>query len=87
MKTNPRNFIIIALLFALFISCAVNPVTGKRELMLLSEADEIALGKESDVSVVQTYGIYEDAELQEYVAGLGENMAAPIASFPFGFSI
>jgi len=28
------------------LSCATNPVTGKQELMLLSEADEIKLGQE-----------------------------------------
>ena len=35
------------------ISCAVNPVTGQRELMLLSEADEIRLDRETDTQVVQ----------------------------------
>ena len=29
-------------------SCAVNPVTGKREFMMLTESDEIALGQQTD---------------------------------------
>ncbi len=30
------------------VSCATNPVTGKKDFMLLSEADELAMGKETD---------------------------------------
>ncbi len=58
------------------ISCAVNPVTGKRELMLLSEADEISLGQQTDQEIVQTYGVYEDAALNAYVNNLGQRIAA-----------
>ncbi|NWF94438.1 MAG: M48 family metalloprotease [Syntrophaceae bacterium] len=49
------------------LSCAVNPVTGKQELMLLSEADEIQLGRQTDSQVVQEYGIYEDPKLTAYL--------------------
>jgi predicted Zn-dependent protease len=55
-------------------SCAVNPVTGKREFMLLSEADEIKLGQKSDPSIVQMYGVYEDEDLQKYLNELGQKM-------------
>ena len=48
-------------------SCAVNPVSGKQELMLLSEADEVNLGRETDVQVVQGYGLYEDPKLIAYL--------------------
>jgi predicted Zn-dependent protease len=48
-------------------SCAVNPVTGRQELMLLSETDEIQLGHQTDAEVVQEYGIYEDAKLTAYL--------------------
>jgi predicted Zn-dependent protease len=48
-------------------SCAVNPVTGRQELMFLSEADEINLGRETDSEVVKEYGIYEDAKLTAYL--------------------
>ncbi|MDI6764470.1 MAG: M48 family metallopeptidase, partial [Thermodesulfobacteriota bacterium] len=55
-------FCLLCLLF-LIPSCAVNPVTGKQELMLLSERDEISLGRETDVEIVKQYGIYEDPRL------------------------
>jgi predicted Zn-dependent protease len=57
------------------ISCAVNPVTGKREFMLLSERDEIALGGQTDQQIIQTYGIYDDPELNAYVNDLGQRMS------------
>ena len=50
--------------------CAVNPVSGQRELMLLSEGDEIKLGQQTDRDVVRQYGIYEDAELTRYLNDL-----------------
>ncbi|MBS3905495.1 MAG: M48 family metalloprotease [Syntrophaceae bacterium] len=55
-------FCLLCLLF-LIPACAVNPVTGKQELMLLSERDEINLGRETDVEIVKQYGIYEDPKL------------------------
>ncbi len=48
-------------------ACAINPVTGKRELSLISEKTEIALGQETDVSIRRQYGGYNDPALNEYV--------------------
>ncbi|RPJ70403.1 MAG: peptidase M48, partial [Acidobacteria bacterium] len=56
--------------------CATNPVTGKRELALVSEAQEIAMGREADKQVIGAYGLYPDERLQEYVQALGTRMAA-----------
>lgn len=56
-------------------SCAVNPVSGQRELMLLSEADEIKLGNQTDAQVVQGYGIYDDQKLNAYGNDLCQRLA------------
>ncbi|UCD24900.1 MAG: M48 family metalloprotease [Gemmatimonadota bacterium] len=56
--------------------CAVNPATGQRQLMLVSESQEIAMGQEADPSISAMFGIYEDADLQQYVARLGDSLAA-----------
>ena len=32
--------------------CARNPVSGKRQVVLMSEAQEIAMGKEADPQIV-----------------------------------
>ncbi len=63
------------LLFTFLISCAINPVTGKRELSLISEEREIAMGKEYDPQISQMYGVYDDKELLKYVDDLGQKMA------------
>ena len=57
-------------------SCATNPATGQRQLMLVSEAQEIAMGRESDAEIVRAYGLYPDPEVQDYVSRLGLAMAA-----------
>ncbi|MCJ7782975.1 MAG: M48 family metalloprotease [Desulfobacterales bacterium] len=48
-------------------SCAVNPVSGKQELMLLSESSEIDLGRQTDAEVVKEYGVLEDPKLTAYL--------------------
>ena len=57
-------------------ACAVNPVTGKSELSLVSESQEIEMGRQSAQSVQQSIGYYDDAAVQAYVAGIGQKMAA-----------
>jgi predicted Zn-dependent protease len=55
-------------------SCAVNPVTGKRQLMLMSEAQEIAMGEQYDPQVVSTFGLYEDEQLMSLIQAKGDEM-------------
>ena len=62
--------------FFLFNSCATNPVTGKRQVVLMSEAQEIAMGKEADPQIVAQYGLYEDKALQDFITQKGKQMAA-----------
>jgi predicted Zn-dependent protease len=56
------------------LSCATNPVTGKQELMLLSETDEIKLGQETDLQVVREYGLYEDPKLTADLNGICQRL-------------
>ncbi len=56
--------------------CAVNPATGERQFMLLSENDEIEMGRDADVQVTESYGLYGSQELQDFVRGMGEELAA-----------
>jgi predicted Zn-dependent protease len=77
----------LAVLFFSAVSCAIDPVTGRRELMLLSESDEIRLGEKTDAQIVASYGTYEDAELKAYIDDLGQRIAReshrPALSFHF----
>jgi predicted Zn-dependent protease len=62
--------------FLLFTACAVNPATGKREFMLVSEGEELAMGAAYDSQVVASIGLYNDPALQTYVVELGKKLAA-----------
>lgn len=62
--------------FLLLDSCAKNPVTGKRDLMLLSESQEIAMGKQSDPDIIKFFGLYDDKNLQKFIEEKGQQMAA-----------
>src|SRR5512145_2380480 len=57
-------------------ACATNPATGKREFSLMSEAQEIQIGKEMDVEVRRQMGLYDDAGLQRYVEEIGTRLGA-----------
>ena len=52
-----------------------NPVTGEKELTLMSVEKELALGKRTDAEVRQKWGLYEDQALQTYVQTIGLRMA------------
>ena len=56
--------------------CAVNPATGSRELSLVSEAQEIQMGREADPQIVAQMGLYPDSAVQRYVSDIGLRMAA-----------
>ena len=58
------------------LGCARNPVTGKNELSLVSEAQEIQMGQQAAQEVAQRIGFYEDPSVQSYVADIGKRMAA-----------
>ncbi len=58
------------------VSCAINPVTGERELSLVSESQEIAIGQQADPEIVASMGLYPDEALQEYVSAIGHRLAA-----------
>lgn len=60
----------------LLTTCATNPVTGKSELALVSEAQEIDMGKQGAADVAQSIGLYQDAAVQAYVSRLGLTLAA-----------
>ena len=49
-------------------ACAVNPVSGRREVILVSREQEQAAGCEGAEQVAAAMGIFADARLSAYVA-------------------
>ena len=75
-RAVPALLLVAALAAGPIASCARNPVTGKNELSLVSESQEIQMGQQAAQEVAQTIGFVENPALQEYVAGIGKRMAA-----------
>jgi predicted Zn-dependent protease len=71
-----KLFLLFVLLFLIVPSCVVNPVTGRKDLMLLSEDQEKAMGLESDPQITAFYGMYDDPALQAFIDEKGSKMAA-----------
>jgi predicted Zn-dependent protease len=72
---HTRLLIFLILLLLVSSGCAVNPVSGQQELVLLSEQDEIAMGRTSHQQVLKQYGVYDNKELQRYVQDIGDRLA------------
>ena len=66
----------LAVAAAVLAGCATNPATGDRELSLIGEEQEIAMGRQADQDVQATIGVYDDPALQAYVEGVGKRLAA-----------
>ena len=69
---------VLCILAGLFVlnSCAVNPVTGKKEINFISAEKELALGAESDPAIIANYGLYDDDEVQAFINERGKEMGA-----------
>lgn len=69
------SFALVSALALLPAGCAVNPATGQRQLIFISERREIEMGREADQQIVAALGLYDDAELQSYIQDLGDRMS------------
>jgi len=69
-------FLLVSFVFAT--GCSVNPVTGKSEIMFMSTAQEIEMGRQNYVPMQQSQGgVYDvDPELTAYVQRVGSKVAA-----------
>ncbi|MCC6317336.1 MAG: M48 family metalloprotease [Gemmatimonadaceae bacterium] len=71
------------------LSCATNPVTGRRELSLVSESQEIQMGLQAAKEAAVQMGVYPDSQLQRYVSSLGMPLArsSERPSLPWSFTV
>ena len=73
-----RVAIIIVISFAWLAGCAVNPVTGDRDFILVSGEQEVAMGIQNYAPMQQSQGgVYDiDPALTAYVDSVGQKLAA-----------
>lgn len=69
-----RRILLLFSLIFLICSCSINPATGKRELVLVTESQEIEMGKNFYPNAIWEAegggGEYKDAELKKYLESI-----------------
>ena len=69
-----KKLIALIILFILT-GCSVNPVTGQKDFVMMSENQEISLGKKYHAQVLQQTPAYKDQDLQNYVQKVGDSLS------------
>ncbi|HEY0304634.1 MAG TPA: M48 family metalloprotease [Longimicrobiales bacterium] len=70
-----KRIMILAATTSLMAACSTNPVTGRREISLVSEGQEVQMGQEAAQQVEKSLGLVNDADLQAYVRRIGMELA------------
>lgn len=74
MKPLIKETALMLFFIIMAVSCAVNPVTGKRQLMIVSEEQEIRQGAEYDPQVTATFGVYDDQDILSFIQARADEM-------------
>lgn len=87
MRYPARFVLLVGTMFTA--SCATNPVTGRRELSLISEPQEIQMGREASRGDLQRVGALDNPAVQALVRRMGAEMAAKSErpSLPWEFHV
>jgi predicted Zn-dependent protease len=75
MRRRNRIVLASALLLWFLAGCAINPVTGQRELVLMTPEREAQLGKQTAAQVAEEMGLVESPALTAYVDRIGQRLA------------
>lgn len=70
------RYICSAASVAVLVSCATNPVTGRRELSLVSESQEIQMGQQAAQGDLKRVGEVDNAGLRQLVTRIGTTIAS-----------
>jgi predicted Zn-dependent protease len=84
------RLVLLAFALAHVAACATNPVTGRREFVLVGEAQEIAMGRQYAPQITDSMGgLLDDEALQAYVESVGLPMAraSERPSLPWQFGV
>ncbi|MFB3073218.1 MAG: M48 family metalloprotease, partial [bacterium] len=56
--------------------CVTNPVSQEREFTLVTESQEIEIGRAAHGEILKQFGQHPDSSLEKYVAGVGVKLAS-----------
>ncbi|PZW67068.1 putative Zn-dependent protease [Pseudomonas sp. URMO17WK12:I1] len=66
---------LLILMVATLAGCAVNPATGRTDFVMMSESQELSIGRDAHQQILKQYPRYPDEALQAYVQQVGERVA------------
>jgi len=83
------SLLLISIVLPMAIGCSTNPVTGKRQLILIPRAYEISMGLQAAPQVATQFGgPVADATLQAYVQMVGKKVASMAdRKMPYDFTL
>ena len=86
---TPKFALLLVFLSLLTAGCATNPVTGEQDFVLMSEAQEVKLGRDYHQQILKQYRVYQDQALQDYVEELGQRLVKKShrKKLPFRFTV
>jgi predicted Zn-dependent protease len=66
---------VLCLVLLVLQGCATNPVTGKQDFVMMSEGQELAMGRQANAQISQQMPMADNPKLQAYVQRIGEQLA------------
>ena len=92
LEMTRRKFLWLSSMSALGLAagCAVNPVTGEKQLMLVSEDQEVQIDRQySPVQLSADLGVSQDKTLNAYIDRTGQKMAVKThrSHMPYNFHV
>jgi len=81
-----RSVVALTAILSLAVACAVNPVTQRRDVVLVSDEQEVEAGNEAAEQIPAALGIVEDGRLTGYVAQVGDRVAARAPDRPISYT-
>lgn len=67
--------LVLLLVLGQLAGCALNPATGRTDFVMMSERQELELGRNYNQEILRQYPRYADEKLQAYVQQVGERVA------------
>lgn len=75
---STKKWLLGGLVAATLVGCgtkSVNPVTGREERSVMSEADEVREGAKAHQEILKEYGVLKNDRVQNYVNDIGQRLA------------
>ena len=90
IKYITYHLTIILIIFFSLPSCQITPATGENDFSLISESEELEIGRQENKKIINQFGgIYNNKKIQNYVSSLGNFLVSTseLPNLKFTFTI